>query len=231
MVTSTVEQYIKVLFTETEHSGRQIVSMKRLSETMDVTPGTATSMAKHLAALKLVEYQPRRGCRLTDDGTQLAIRMVRRHRLIETFLERVLGYDWSEVHAEAERLEHAVTDRFIERVDTLLNYPDHDPHGDPIPAAGGELAAAHAVSLCEAPIDVPLRVVRVLDDSPRFLGLMKRYELLPGAFCRVLPNEEASDTISVRYEADEPGNTRDVSLSNDAGGRVLVVPVDINADL
>ncbi len=227
MVTSTVEQYIKVLFTETEHSGEQLVSMKRLSEAMDVTPGTATSMAKHLASLKLVEYEPRRGCRLTEDGTQLAIRMVRRHRLIETFLEQILGYDWSEVHAEAERLEHAVSDRFIARIDALLRYPDNDPHGDPIPAAGGELAAAHAVSLCEAPVGALLRVVRVLDDSPTFLGLMKRHALLPGAFCRVIPNEKASDTISVRHEAEHAADSREVSLSNDAGGRVLVVPAEI----
>lgn len=230
MVTSTVEQYIKVLFTETEHSGKRLVSMSRLSEAMDVTPGTATSMAKHLASLRLVEYQPRRGCRLTEGGTQLAIRMVRRHRLIETFLEQMLDYDWSEVHEEAERLEHAVSDRFIARIDALLNYPDHDPHGDPIPAADGELASAHAVSLCEAPIDARLRVVRVLDDSPTFLGLMKRYELLPGAFCRIIPNEKATDTISVRHETTESGKRREVSLSTEAGRRVLVVRADLSPD-
>jgi len=114
--------------------------MKMLADTMEVSPGTATSMAKHLATLGLVDYQPRQGVILSAAGRSLAIRIVRRHRLIETFLEQVLNYDWSEVHTDAEELEHVVSDRFVERIEALLGYPEFDPHGDPIPRLDGTFA-------------------------------------------------------------------------------------------
>lgn len=221
MVTSTVEQYIKILFSEAERSEGQTVSMKQVSDSMQVTPGTATSMAKHLASLGLVEYTPRRGCRLTDRGMQLALRMVRRHRLIETFLERTLEYDWSEVHAEAEQLEHAVSDRFIDRLDRFLSYPETDPHGDPIPGIYGEVTADRTISLAEASEGDSCTIVRILDDSAEFLNLMRRMDLLPGERCVIVSRDSAAGTVHVRSShtsADE------LPLSSEAAGRIRVVP-------
>ncbi len=196
--------------------------MKQVSDSMQVTPGTATSMAKHLASLGLVEYTPRRGCRLTDRGMQLALRMIRRHRLIETFLERTLGYDWSEVHADAEQLEHAVSDRFIDRLDRFLGYPEADPHGDPIPGISGEVTAVRTISLAEAREGDSCTIVRILDDSADFLKLMRRMELLPGERCSLVSRDPAAGTLLVRSShpsADE------LSLSAEAAERIRVVPV------
>ncbi|MFO7782876.1 MAG: metal-dependent transcriptional regulator [Spirochaetia bacterium] len=220
MVTSTVEQYIKVLFSEAERSGNEIVSMKTVSDSMQVTPGTATSMVKHLSSLELVEYMPRRGCRLTASGTNLGIRMVRRHRLIETFLERMLGYDWSEVHAEAEQLEHVVSDMFIDRIDALLEFPKNDPHGDPIPPADGPFADGYTVPLSKAPPDRALRVVRVLDNSVEFLNLLKRLELMPGALCTMVRRDTAAGTLTLRHTR---GEGEDMLLSEEAAAGIHVV--------
>ncbi len=203
VVTSTVEQYVKVIYTQGRADPERLVQMKRIAAAMDVTPGTATSMVKHLARHGLVRYEPRHGCRLTDRGTDLAVRMLRRHRLIETFLERVLGYDWSEVHAEAEQLEHSVSDLFVERIDGLLNYPATDPHGDPIPTQSGQIRSRVSVPLDTLTEGVFFTVVRILDDSPEFLDLMKRTQLLPGNRFRLRAVDPTAGTLVV-YGPFEP---------------------------
>ncbi|MFW6368829.1 MAG: metal-dependent transcriptional regulator [Spirochaetota bacterium] len=221
MVTSTVEQYIKVLFSESERAGGETVSMKTVSESMQVTPGTATSMVKHLASLELVEYIPRRGCRLTSSGANLGIRMVRRHRLLETFLERMLGYDWSEVHAEAEQLEHVVSDMFIDRIDALLEFPESDPHGDPIPPAdNGPATGGYTVPLSQAPSHRMLRVVRVLGNNAGFLNLLKRLELMPGTLCIMVGRDSAAGTLTLRHAG---GQGEDMLLSDEAAAGIHVV--------
>ena len=113
MATSTVEQYLKTLLLLERRSELIPVPMKVLAEAMSVTPGTVTSMAKHLSEQNLVTYVPWHGVQLSTTGRELALMILRRHRLLESFLQRVLGYDWSEVHAEAEELEHVVSDKFI----------------------------------------------------------------------------------------------------------------------
>src|SRR6476620_7329433 len=107
--------------------------MGRLAAAMGVVPGTATTMVKTLADSGLVTYEPRSGTRLTAGGEKLALHVLRRHRLVEPFLVKTLGLDWSEVHEEAEELEHAISDKVLHRIDQLLGHPTTDPHGDPIP--------------------------------------------------------------------------------------------------
>ena len=112
--------------------------MGKLATAMGVVPGTATTMMEALADSGLVAYEPRGGVRLTRGGARvLALHVLRRHRLVELFLVQVLGMDWSEVHPEAEELEHAISDKVLERIDTLLGHPSVDPHGDPIPPPRG----------------------------------------------------------------------------------------------
>src|SRR5438046_8279 len=137
MASRTVENYLKALYSEQQRAGDELVSMGRLASAMGVVPGTVTTMVKALADSGLVSYEPRGGVRLTRGGEQLALHVLRRHRLVELFLVKVLGLDWSEVHAEAEELEHAVSDKVLERIDALLEHPRVDPHGDPIPPARG----------------------------------------------------------------------------------------------
>src|SRR5688500_15281176 len=137
--TSTVENYLKQIYLEHSTAPDHLVTMGRLATAMGVVPGSATSMVKALADSGLVEYEPRGGVRLTAGGEQLALHVLRRHRLVELFLVKVLGLDWSEVHDEAEELEHAISDKVLERMDNLLERPSVDPHGDPIPTARGKL--------------------------------------------------------------------------------------------
>src|SRR5213080_4287664 len=182
MPSSTVENYVKQIYLEQMEAGdaAALVSMGRLAAAMGVVPGTATSMVKALADAGLVEYEPRGGARLTRGGEQLALHVLRRHRLVELFLVKVLGLDWSEVHAEAEELEHAISDKVLERIDALLERPSVDPHGDPIPTAKGKLAESRHTSLLNCELGQRLRVARVIDQNPAFLQFVNRCGLTPG---------------------------------------------------
>ncbi|MGH7179941.1 MAG: metal-dependent transcriptional regulator, partial [Tepidisphaeraceae bacterium] len=141
MPSSTVENYLKRIYLEQQATSSHLVAMGKLAAAMGVVPGTATSMVKALADSGLVDYEPREGVKLTRGGEQLALHVLRRHRLVELFLVKFLGLDWSEVHEEAEQLEHAISDKVLEKIDALLERPSVDPHGDPIPPAHGKPSA------------------------------------------------------------------------------------------
>jgi DtxR family Mn-dependent transcriptional regulator len=141
---STVENYLKAIFHAQLDLPRKsdMVPMGRLASALGVVPGTATTMAKAMSGSGLVKYEPYAGVRLTASGDKLAAMVVRRHRLIELFLVKVMGMSWSEVHDEAEQLEHAMSDRVIARIDEMLGHPAVDPHVDPVPDACRQTAQA-----------------------------------------------------------------------------------------
>src|SRR5215216_5623496 len=145
---STVENYLKAIYHGQAllPKDARLVSMGQVAAALNVTPGTATTMVKALADSGLAEYEPYSGVRLSAAGEKLAALVLRRHRLVELFLVRVMGMSWDEVHEEAEQLEHVVSDRLIERIDDMLGRPTHDPHGDPIPTAEGTIARAELES-------------------------------------------------------------------------------------
>src|SRR4030095_4686352 len=126
---STVENYLKAIFVGETHlaAGQKLVPMGQLAAALGIAPGTATTMVKALAESGLVTYEPYNGVRLTGAGSKLAARVLRRHRLIELFLVQVMGMNWDEVHEDAEQLEHAVSDRLIERIDAMRGHPAVDP--------------------------------------------------------------------------------------------------------
>src|SRR5260221_5837159 len=162
MASITVENYLKQLYLEQQRApAGELVSMGRLASAMGVVPGTVTTMVKALADSGLVTYEPRGGVRLTRGGEQLALHVLRRHRLVELFLVKVLGLDWSEVHEEADELEHAISDKVLERIDQYLGRPSADPHGVPIPTAKGKLADARMESLAECSLNRTVRVARI----------------------------------------------------------------------
>ncbi|HET7696996.1 MAG TPA: metal-dependent transcriptional regulator [Vicinamibacterales bacterium] len=134
---STVENYLKAIFQAQLQLPRKsdLVPMGQVAAALRVVPGTATTMVKTLSDSGLVKYEPYAGVRLTASGDKLAAMVVRRHRLIELFLVKVMGMNWNEVHAEAEHLEHAISERVIARIDEMLGHPAVDPHADPIPDA------------------------------------------------------------------------------------------------
>lgn len=218
MASSTVENYLKRLLLLSE-GGDGLVPMGALARSLAVVPGTATTMVKALADGGLVEHRPRRGVRLTAAGRRLALGVLRKHRLIETFLVQVLKMDWSEVHAEAEHLEHAVSDAVLARIDALLGHPAADPHGDPIPSASGRLAEGVHASLATCPLNAPLRVVRVTEQSRDFLHFAEESGLSPGSGVRVARRDLSAGLVAVRR-----AGGREVALGLAAAARVLVAP-------
>lgn len=206
--TSTVEDYLKCVLVQQRGPG-DLVGMGQIAARLDVAPGTVTSMMKALAESGLVEYEPYSGVRLTEAGRKLGVHVLRRHRLLELFLVQVLGFDWSEVHAEAELLEHAVSDRMIERIDEMLDFPSVDPHGDPIPDRAGVLEEVTARSLATSQEGVELEVARVSDQSSAFLREMERIGLVPGAHLTVVARHEVTDSLDLRVGA---GNERTLGM-------------------
>ncbi|MDB5291531.1 MAG: iron (metal) dependent repressor, DtxR family [Phycisphaerales bacterium] len=218
MATSTVENYLKRLYLEQRSvEGGAMVSMGRLAAAMGVVPGTATSMVKALSDSGLVVYEPRGGVKLTRSGEQLALHVLRRHRLVELFLVKVLGLDWSVVHDEADALEHAISDRVLERIDALLGHPTADPHGDPIPTSKGHLHERQLMSLADCPVGVAQQVARVLDQEPEFLQFIERSGLMPGSTVTVLKRDPAAEAVRIRIPRRE-----ELSLGMAAAAKILV---------
>jgi DtxR family Mn-dependent transcriptional regulator len=217
MPTSTVEDYLKQILLEQQAAGGERVSTGRIAQMLSVTPGTVTSMMKTLADGNLVDYEAYGGVRLTEAGRRLALHVVRRHRLIELFLVKVMGVDWSEVHPEAERLEHAVSDRLIERMDEMLGHPSVDPHGDPIPTAALAVDNAEHLSLAAGKIGTRYRVARIAEQSPDFLRLVEKLGLRPGKKLRLAAIDEAADTMEVELDG-----SRRASLGLRAAAKILL---------
>jgi DtxR family Mn-dependent transcriptional regulator len=181
---SSVGDYLKAVFELAADSG-DAASTKGVAERLSVSAASVSNMFARLQEMGLVEYERYRGATLTERGEREALRLVRRHRLIETFLLEHLGYDWQEVHAEAERLEHAVSDAFTDRLAELLRHPDHDPHGDPIPSAEGTLEVDDSFPLSEAVAGGRLRISKVRDEDAAMLDYFGDRNLVPGRLLMV----------------------------------------------
>ena len=203
---STVENYLKAIHhgQSALPKGQRLLPMGHVATALSVTPGTATTMVKTLAESGLVEYEPYSGVRLTKAGDKLAARVLRRHRLVELFLVQVMGMRWDEVHDEAEQLEHVVSDRLIARVDEMLGRPQHDPHGDPIPSADGEIAPLPLENLLTCPVGQMLRVTRITDQDPAFLRFVEGNNLKPGQRIEVEARDTAADAVRLRGANREP---------------------------
>jgi DtxR family Mn-dependent transcriptional regulator len=221
---STVENYLKAIFQAQLHLPRKtdMVPMGQLASTLGVVPGTATTMMKALSESGLVKYEPYAGVRLTAAGEKLAAMVVRRHRLIELFLVKVMGMSWTEVHDEAENLEHAVSDRLVDRMDEMLGRPAADPHGDPIPDARGVLERQPFDTLLTCPLGARMVISRVTDQDAEFLRFVERRDLKPGDVVAVEERDPASDSVRLRAR-----NDREVTIGTGAASKVLVRAVQV----
>ena len=214
----TVENYLKALFqAQIGLAPDGLVPMGRLASALGVVPGTATTMVKALAESGLVKYEPYAGVRLTAAGEKLAAMVLRRHRLIELFLVKVMGMSWTEVHDEAEHLEHAVSDRLIERIDEMLGRPRVDPHGDPIPDPEGTVDRRAYDTLLSCPLKSRVTVSRVTDQDASFLQFVERHDLKPGSIIEVEERDEAADSVRLKGE-----NDREITIGARAASKVLV---------
>lgn len=216
MPSLTVENYVKAIYQLCQTHGR-LASTGELAEHLAVSPGTVTSMLKTLAEAELASYVPYEGVQLTATGQALALRVVRRHRLIELFLVRTLNLNWDEVHAEAEHMEHAVSDLLVDRIDAFLGFPKSDPHGDPIPTAAGQLDTPAGQRLADCATNETFTLLRVLDQTPEFLRFLTEVGLTLGVSGKVVAQRAEAGTVTITVEQNPP-----TTLGRPAAERLLV---------
>lgn len=194
-LTRSVEDYLKAIY-QLSPEGRP-ASTSEIAHLLALSPPSVTGMVKRLSEHGLLEHVPYRGVQLTDEGRRAALRMVRRHRLIEAYLVEFLGYSWDTVHEEAERLEHAVSDTMVERMATALGNPEVDPHGDPIPSADGFVQELSCTPLTDVPVGQTVEIHRVHESQPERLRYIASLGLKPGVQVTVLDRQPFDDLVTI----------------------------------
>jgi len=209
---SSIEDYVKVIYSFTEWQDKPITS-SQLAQRLGVANSSVSEMVRKLKDQGLVDHKPYSAITLTRDGVRLALSMVRRHRLIETYLVQQLGYSWDEVHDEAEQLEHAVSDTFIERMAAKLGNPLRDPHGDPIPGADGTVRMPPAHLLSELDQGHTGRITRISDENPDLLRYLSAQEIDLDAEVEVVGRKPFGGALVVRVRS--AGKTREYDLADE----------------
>ena len=225
MPSLSVENYVKAIYLLASRDGENgAVGTGEVARALAVTPSSASCMFKVLAESGLVIHTPYEGGRLTPAGERLALTILRRHRLLESFLSRTLGMSWDEVGEEADRLEHAASDRLLERIDILLGHPRLDPHGDPIPRADGSMREPDGRPLSQVSPGERFRVVRVVEQDASFLRYLTECGLLLDAEGELVENRPEAGALSVWVD-DHP-----IVLGLEAAAKVLTHPAISAAD-
>lgn len=215
MPSTSVENYLKGIY-QLQRRGDGRVKTKVLADHLGLSLPSVTSMMKSLAGLALVDYQPYQGVELTPSGEEAALRVLRNHRLVELFLVRTLGFSWDEVHAEAERLEHAISDKLADRIDAYLGHPRFDPHGDPIPTRDGRVEVLSGTPLSRVEVGVESTLVRVLDQDPELLRYLDAQGLRPGVQVVL----RAADPFGGSLHLDGPHGS--IAIARAVGERLLM---------
>jgi DtxR family Mn-dependent transcriptional regulator len=197
-LTHAVEDYLKTIYLIQSVHGR--ASTKQIAERLEVTPASVTGMLKKLAETNppLVLYRKHQGVTLSEEGEMVALEIVRHHRLLELFLHQILGYEWEDVHAEADRLEHVISEEFEERIAEALGHPSHDPHGDPIPTRELDLPASPGIRLSEARVGSLAIVHRVRDRDPELLRYLSDIGVVPHARLEVVEYSQFDDNLRLK---------------------------------
>ncbi|APX00468.1 metal-dependent transcriptional regulator [Arthrobacter sp. QXT-31] len=216
-LSASAQDYLKMIWSATEWSESPI-TISAMAERMGVKPSTVSDGIRRLAKQGLVTHAPYGSIELTAAGRDHAVQMVRRHRLLETFLVQVVGYGWDEVHDEAEILEHAVSDRLIRRIDEKLGHPTRDPHGDPIPSATGQPHTPEGTPLSSVIPGRAVTVTRISDADPQVLRYFTELGLVPDTRLTVLAHRPYADVTTIRLP------DRDVDLGPSAAEAIWVIP-------
>ncbi|MEE9297132.1 MAG: metal-dependent transcriptional regulator [Phycisphaerae bacterium] len=214
MLRTAVQDYIKVIYELEVAQGQP--TTKAVAEVLGVQMASVTGMVKHLAGEGVLKHQPYRGFKLTRKGREEALRMVRRHRLLELFLVRTLGLRWDEVHADAEQMEHAVSDALVERIYEYLGHPQFDPHGAPIPNLDGTVLARRSVSIAQLKAGDDGTVTEVEDKDPAFLRFVSSLGIEIGSTLQVIGKEPYGGPMRLRL------GTRNIVMGTEAAARVRV---------
>jgi DtxR family transcriptional regulator, Mn-dependent transcriptional regulator len=201
-LTAPVEDYLKAIYEIAQRDG--VASTNEVAAALDVAAASVTGMIRRLATQGYLHHVPYRGVQLTASGRVAALRTIRRHRIIETYLTRVLGYRWDHVHDEAERLEHAASDELVERLAEALGNPTEDPHGAPIPTAEGEVDERRHRTLADLAVGERARMVRVSDKNASLLRYLAEIALQPGAEVEVIARAPFDGPLTLRVGDLEP---------------------------
>ena len=218
-----IEDYLKTIYilseiaSDEESEKEARISTSRIAEARKVKPASATSMIQRLADLNLVDYKKHYGVTLSEAGRQIALEVIRHHRLIELYLMEALGFRWDEVHEQADILEHVISEKLEERIAAALNHPTHDPHGDPIPAKDGTIVRRDVRPLATLSAGAEARVARVVDDAnTEMLRYLEQLGLLPGTVLRIQKVAPFDGPLTLEV------NESEVIIGFNAAGAVLV---------
>jgi len=223
MQSEAVEKYIKTIYEIQQHGGR--VKTTALAQTLGVTAGSVSDMIKRLSndRPKLVSHELHKGVALTPRGKKVALSVIRRHRLLETFLNRVLGFSWDEVHDEAQNLEHHISDRLTEAIAEHLNHPQYDPHGDPIPEKDGNIKADNYRSLKSTPVGESARIARVHHNDAEVLRYLDELEIRLETIVTVVEKAPFKGPLSIRVGAQRNAPIKTLGINVAEG--IMVEPI------
>lgn len=211
----TIENYLKTIYNLSSNNSVVVVN-QQLANKLSISPASVTEGLRKLHELKYVVYEKSYGTRLTSAGAKLALSIVRRHRIWETYLAKELGFGWDEVHEIAEELEHIKNDKLINKLATILGNPMFDPHGDPIPDAKGKIQKSNFIKLSEAKAKGNYSLMGVTDHSVTFLKFLEKHQLIIGANIEIKGIEEFDNTIVLIC------NKKEVTISAKAAECMIV---------
>ncbi|MEZ4701504.1 MAG: metal-dependent transcriptional regulator [Rhodothermales bacterium] len=195
MLSQAVEDYLKTIYKLQQNGAASTTDIAR---TLDVAAASVTNMVKRLAQMGLVEHQSYKGVTLTPAGSKIALEIIRHHRLLELYLKEVMGYGWEQLHDEAEHLEHHISEEFESKIEEMLGFPTHDPHGDPIPTRDGHVEAIEDAPLTLMPVGQPVVIRRVSDADPELLHYLEDLGLMPRAEIEIVEKAPFNGPLDVR---------------------------------
>lgn len=203
MRSPSIEDYLKAIYKLEVRDGSPPVSTGEVAQVMDVSPASASNMIKRLDELDFLTYEAYEGATLTEPGRTVALEVIRHHRLLELYLKEVMGYEWDEIHEEAERLEHHISERFESRIEEMLGHPTRDPHGHPIPTRDGLIDEVPTRSLADLSEGDTSRIDHIADEDGELLHLLEQRDLLPGATVEVVETRPLEGLLVITVDGAE----------------------------
>lgn len=217
MLSQAVEDYLKAIY---KLQGDGAASTTDIARQLDVSSASVTNMVKRLSGLGLAEYESYKGVVLTEAGKKIALEIIRHHRLLETYLKEIMDYPWDKMHEEAEQLEHHISEAFEDKIDELLGYPTHDPHGHPIPTRDGQIAESTADPLTVAQAGKSFVIQHVSDNDFELLHYLEEIGLLPQSTLHIIKKAPFNGPLTLRVGGEEH------IVGFEVAGNIFVVPSD-----
>ncbi|MBO6571820.1 metal-dependent transcriptional regulator [bacterium] len=200
-LSQSVEDYLKAIYL-LEIDG-VVATTNNIAESLSVSSASVTNMFKKLAKLQLINHKSYRGAELTKAGEKIALEVIRHHRLLELYLKEMMGYSWDQVHDEAEKLEHHISEQFEDKIAELLNDPTHDPHGDPIPSKEGVVPEMASLAITDADENESYIIGRVRDQDPELLRFLEKSGIIPGVQVTILEKTPFDGPVKIKLEDKE----------------------------